>query len=85
MDGYRPAAPEQAGAHTASQCLAEPQTGGQVVDLLAAIRRGSRLDDHLPAPRVIRPEEYTVLVLTGSGLKASAIVGKLLKLGPRSA
>ena len=39
----------------------------------------------LLASGVIRPQEYTVLVLTGSGLKASAIVGELLKLGPRSA
>jgi threonine synthase len=31
----------------------------------------------------IRPDETTVLVLTGSGLKASAAVGELLKLGPR--
>lgn len=33
---------------------------------------------------VIRPQETTVLVLTGSGLKASATVGELLKLGARS-
>jgi threonine synthase len=33
---------------------------------------------------VIRPQEYTVLVLTGSGLKASATVGEVLKLGARS-
>ncbi|MGH7315503.1 MAG: threonine synthase [Candidatus Rokuibacteriota bacterium] len=32
---------------------------------------------------VIRPQEQTVLVLTGSGLKASATVGELLKLGAR--
>jgi threonine synthase len=32
---------------------------------------------------VIRPQEDTVLVLTGSGLKASAIIGDLLKLGAR--
>ena len=31
----------------------------------------------------IRPGERTVLVLTGSGLKASAITGELLKLGAR--
>jgi threonine synthase len=29
---------------------------------------------------VVRPQEHTVLVLTGSGLKASATVGDLLKL-----
>ncbi len=34
---------------------------------------------------VIRPQEYTVLVLTGSGLKASAQIGDLLKLGSRYA
>jgi threonine synthase len=34
---------------------------------------------------VIRPQESTVLVLTGSGLKASATVGEVLKLGARSA
>jgi threonine synthase len=31
----------------------------------------------------IRPDETTVLVLTGSGLKASASIGELLKLGAR--
>ena len=34
---------------------------------------------------VIRPQESTVLVLTGTGLKASATVGEVLKLGARSA
>ncbi len=38
----------------------------------------------LLASGVIRPQEYTVLVLTGSGLKASATIGELLKLGARS-
>jgi threonine synthase len=33
----------------------------------------------------ILPHERTVLVLTGSGLKASATIGELLKLGPRAA
>lgn len=33
---------------------------------------------------VIRPQEYTVLVLTGSGLKASATTGELLKLHART-
>ncbi len=37
----------------------------------------------LLASGVIRPQEYTVLVLTGSGLKASAAIGELLKLGAR--
>jgi threonine synthase len=37
----------------------------------------------LLASGVIRPQEHTVLVLTGSGLKASATIGDLLKLGPR--
>jgi threonine synthase len=31
----------------------------------------------------VRPDETTVLVLTGSGLKASATIGELLKLGAR--
>jgi threonine synthase len=39
----------------------------------------------LLASGVIRPQEYTVLVLTGSGLKASATIGELLKLGARPA
>jgi threonine synthase len=34
----------------------------------------------LLASGVVRPQEHTVLVLTGSGLKASATVGDLLKL-----
>ena len=38
----------------------------------------------LLASGVIRPQEHTVLVLTGSGLKASATIGELLKLAPRS-
>jgi threonine synthase len=38
----------------------------------------------LLASGVIRPQEYTVLVLTGSGLKASATIGELLKLGARN-
>jgi len=33
---------------------------------------------------VIRPQEATVLVLTGSGLKASAATGELLKLAART-
>lgn len=37
----------------------------------------------LLASGVVRPQEDTVLVLTGSGLKASAIIGELLKLAPR--
>jgi threonine synthase len=37
----------------------------------------------LLASGVIRAQEQTVLVLTGSGLKASATIGELLKLGPR--
>jgi threonine synthase len=37
----------------------------------------------LLASGAIRPHESTVLVLTGSGLKASAIIGDLLKLAPR--
>ena len=38
----------------------------------------------LLASGAIRPHERTVVVLTGSGLKASATIGELLKLGPRS-
>lgn len=34
---------------------------------------------------VIRPDATTVLVLTGSGLKASAAIGELLQLAPRRA
>jgi threonine synthase len=37
----------------------------------------------LLASGVIRPREDTVLVLTGSGLKASATIGELLKLAAR--
>jgi len=37
----------------------------------------------LLASGVIRAQERTVLVLTGSGLKASATVGELLKVKPR--
>ena len=39
----------------------------------------------LQASGAIRPGETTVLVLTGSGLKASAAIGELLKLGARDA
>jgi threonine synthase len=39
----------------------------------------------LLATGAIRPNEHTVLVLTGSGLKASATTGELLKLGARPA
>jgi threonine synthase len=38
----------------------------------------------LLAAGTIRQDETTVLVLTGSGLKASATIGELLELGPRS-
>jgi threonine synthase len=38
----------------------------------------------LLASGAIRPHERTVLVLTGSGLKASATIGELLKLSTRS-
>ena len=37
----------------------------------------------LLASGVIRAQERSVLVLTGSGLKASATVGELLKVKPR--
>lgn len=39
----------------------------------------------LQASGAIQPGETTVLVLTGSGLKASAAIGELLKLGARDA
>jgi threonine synthase len=39
----------------------------------------------LLADGTIRPHEHTVLVLTGSGLKASATTGELLKLSARPA
>ena len=38
----------------------------------------------LLASGTVRPQEYTVLVLTGSGLKASATTGELLKLAART-
>jgi threonine synthase len=38
----------------------------------------------LLASGAIRPEERTVMVLTGSGLKASATIGELLDLAPRT-
>ena len=38
----------------------------------------------LLASGAIRKDETTVLVLTGSGLKASATIGELLKLAPRT-
>jgi threonine synthase len=38
----------------------------------------------LLAAGVVRPQEYTVLVLTGSGLKASTSIGELLKLHARA-
>jgi threonine synthase len=37
----------------------------------------------LLASGVVRAQEQTVLVLTGSGLKASTTIGELLKLAPR--
>jgi threonine synthase len=39
----------------------------------------------LLADGTIRPHEHMVLVLTGSGLKASATTGELLKLSARPA
>ena len=41
--------------------------------------RGRRGADALQATGAVRPEETTVLVLTGSGLKASAAIGELLE------
>jgi threonine synthase len=66
----------------------------EIVEALGALaRRGLYVEptsaaagaglSRLLAEGAIRPEETTVLVLTGSGLKASATIGDLLKLGAR--
>ena len=51
----------------------EPTSAAAAAGLTRLLSRG-----------VIRPQEHTVLVLTGSGLKASATIGELLKLAPRA-
>ena len=67
---------------------------GEIVDALRVLaRRGLYVEPtaaaaaagltRLQATGAVRPEETTVLVLTGSGLKASAAIGELLKLGAR--
>jgi threonine synthase len=67
---------------------------GEIVDALGALaRRGLYVEptsaaaaaglSRLLESGAIRPDEVTVLVLTGSGLKASASIGELLKLGTR--
>jgi threonine synthase len=68
----------------------------EIVDALGALaRRGLYVEPtsataaaglgRLLASGVVRPGEITVLVLTGSGLKASATTGELLKLSARRA
>jgi threonine synthase len=67
---------------------------GEIVEALRVLaRRGLYVEPtaaaaaagltRLQASGTIRPEQTTVLVLTGSGLKASAAIGELLKLGAR--
>jgi threonine synthase len=67
----------------------------EIVEALRALaRRGLYVEptsavaaaglSRLLASGAIRPHERTVLVLTGSGLKASATIGELLKLSTRS-
>ena len=66
----------------------------EIVEALAALaRQGLYVEPtsaaaaagltQLLADRTVSPGETTVLVLTGSGLKASATIGELLKLGAR--
>ena len=66
----------------------------EIVEALGALaRRGLYVEPtaaaaaagltRLLASGAIRPQEDTVLVLTGSGLKASATIGELLKLAAR--
>jgi threonine synthase len=68
----------------------------EIVDALGALaRKGLYVEptsaaaaaglSRLQASGAIGPRETTVLVLTGSGLKASAAIGDLLKLGARRA
>jgi len=67
----------------------------QIVDALRSLaRRGLYVEPtsavaaagltRLLTSGAIRPDETTVLVLTGSGLKASATIGELLQLAPRA-
>jgi threonine synthase len=63
------------------QALRELARRGLYVEPTAAAA-GAGLT-RLLASGVVRPQEDTVLVLTGSGLKASAIIAELLKLAPR--
>ena len=67
----------------------------QIVDALRSLaRRGLYVEPtsavaaagltRLLTSGAIRPGETTVLVLTGSGLKASATIGELLQLAPRA-
>ena len=61
-------------------CATSPGAGLYVEPTSAVAAAGL---SRLLAAGVIRPQEDTVLVLTGSGLKASATIGDLLKLGAR--
>jgi threonine synthase len=63
------------------QALRELARRGLYVEPTSAVAAAGLT--RLLASGVIRPQEYTVLVLTGSGLKASATIGELLKLAPR--
>jgi threonine synthase len=63
------------------QALGELARRGLFVEPTSAVAAAGLT--RLLASGVIRPQEHTVLVLTGSGLKASATVGDLLKLSPR--
>jgi threonine synthase len=67
---------------------------GEIVEALGALaRKGLYVEPtaaaaaagltRLLASGAVQPHETTVLVLTGSGLKASAAIGELLKLGAR--
>ena len=66
----------------------------EILEALGALARGGLYVEptaaaaaaglsHLLDDGVIRPQETTALVLTGSGLKAGAAIGDLLKLGAR--
>ena len=63
------------------RCAISPAAGLYVEPTSAVAAAG--LTRLLPSG-AIRPHERTVLVLTGSGLKASATIGELLKLAPRT-
>jgi threonine synthase len=64
------------------QALRELARRGLYVEPTSAVAAAGL--SRLLASGVVRPQEYPVLVLTGSGLKASATIGELLKLAPRN-